>query len=264
MSQPPRPISSDIAHSTSERIVIHGLDLTTDLIGVVGLGDMAFLEIKGRLPNPGESVVVNALLVALVEHGLTPSALAARLTLLGAPDALQAAVASGLLGLGDVFVGSIEGAARMLQEGLMGADQDVSGIARQIVADHRARGVILPGLGHPIHRAADPRTSRLFAVAEANGVAGRHAELMRAIGAEAEAAYGRVLPVNVTGAIGAIASDLQIPWRISRALGVMARAVGLAGHLLEEMEHPIAGELWRRVEHESSSSLVGQTKEAEA
>lgn len=261
MSQPPRPISSEIARSTSERIEIHGLDLVTELIGVVGLGDMAFLELKGRLPNPGESVVVNALLVALVEHGLTPSALAARLTLLGAPEALQGAVAAGLLGLGEVFVGSIEGAAHMLQEGLEGGDQDVSEIARRIVNEHRARGAILPGLGHPIHRKADPRTRRLFVVAQANGVAGRHVELMRAIGLEAEAAHGRALPVNVTGAIGAIASDLQIPWRICRALGVMARAVGLAGHLLEEIEHPIAPELWRWAERESSSSGVSQPKE---
>ncbi len=261
MSQPPRPISSAISQSTAERIEIHGLDLTTDLIGVVGLGDMAFLELKGRLPKPGESVVINALLVALVEHGLTPSALAARLTLLGAPEALQAAVAAGLLGLGEVFVGSIEGAAHMLQDGLESGDQDIPGIARRIVEEHRVRRALLPGLGHPVHREADPRTQRLFAIAQVNGVAGRHVELMRAIGVEAEAALGRALPVNVTGAIGAVASDLQIPWRICRALGVMARAVGLAGHLLEEMEHPIAGELWRRVERESADSQADQLKE---
>jgi citrate synthase len=247
-----RPISSGIAHSTTDRIQIHGLDLATDLIGVVGLGDMAFLELKGRLPERGESVMINALLVALVEHGLTPSALAARMTLHGAPEALQGAIASGLLGLGDTYVGSIEGAARMLQEGLSADGQGTPAIASRIVAEHRARGELLPGIGHPVHRHGDPRSQRLFAIAETEGVAGRHVELMRAIGVEAEAAHGRSLPVNVTGAIGAIASDLQIPWRICRSLGVMARAVGLPGHLLEEMEHPIAGELWRRVEEESA------------
>ena len=247
-----RPISSRIAHSTADRIEIHGLDLNRDLIGVVNLGDMAFLELTSRLPTAAESIVINALLVTLVEHGLTPSVLAARLTLLGAPEALQAAVAAGLLGLGGVFVGSIEGAARMVQEGMDGSGTDVDEIARRIVKDHRSREAILPGLGHPTHREEDPRTRRLFSVAEENGISGRHVALMRAIGAEAEASYGRLLPVNATGAIGAVASDLGIPWRICRGLGVMARAVVLAGHLLEEMEHPIAGELWSWAERQSS------------
>ena len=107
---------SELAWSTQDRIVVRGHDLATELMGRVSFGDMAFLELTGRMPSGGESVVFNAMLVALVEHGMTPSALAARLTLLGAPDALQAAVAAGLCGLGPTFVGSIENAARMLQQ----------------------------------------------------------------------------------------------------------------------------------------------------
>src|SRR5256886_12323995 len=111
----PKPLRSDIAHSTADRIVVRGHDLV-DLIGRVSLGDVAFLELKGRLPTPQESTVFNAIAVALVEHGMTPSAIASRLTYLGAPESLQGAVAAGLLGLGDRYGGSVEGVARMLQE----------------------------------------------------------------------------------------------------------------------------------------------------
>ena len=109
--------------STADRITVRGHDLVEDLIGKVSLGDMAFLELKGRLPSSQESKVFNALAVTLVEHGMTPSAIAARLTYFGAPESLQGAVAAGLLGIGDRFGGSVEEAARTLQEALAGAER---------------------------------------------------------------------------------------------------------------------------------------------
>src|SRR5512145_467829 len=95
-----KPLRSDLAWSTVDRIVVRGKDLPGEILGYLNLGDMAFLELTGRTPNERESKLFNAMVVTLVEHGVTPSALAARLTYLGAPEALQAAVASGLLGLG--------------------------------------------------------------------------------------------------------------------------------------------------------------------
>ncbi|MGQ9366423.1 citryl-CoA lyase [Azospirillum sp. ST 5-10] len=244
---------SAICRSDADSIRIHGLDLAADILGKVDLGQMAFLEIWGRLPDEREDAVFNALVVALVEHGLTPSVLAARLTYLGAPDSLQAAVAAGLSGVGTVFVGSIEGAARMLQEAEAGnrpADE-IPALARDIVARFKAEKRIIPGLGHPIHKQADPRTERLLAIAAENGFRGNHVRLLEAVAAEAERSLGRHLPVNVSGAIGAIASELGLDWRVCRGIGLIARTIGLVAHLLEEIRSPLARELWLRTEHDA-------------
>ncbi len=244
-----KKLKSDMGWSTTDRIVVRGHDLVNELLGKASLGDVAFLELKGRLPTPQESAVFNALAVALVEHGLTPSAIAARLTYLGAPEALQGAVAAGLLGIGDRYGGSVEGVARMLQEAPAG---DPAQAAQQIVETHRERKQPVPGLGHPIHKPIDPRVPRLLGIAAENGLSGRYVELIQKVGVEATRAYARELPVNATGAIGAILSELEVPWQVSRGLAVMARAIGLVGHLQEELREPLANEIWSRVEDEAS------------
>jgi citrate synthase len=249
-------LRSDIAWSTPDTISVWGHDLTRELIGRVNLGDMGFLEITGRLPDARESKMFNALLVTLVEHGIVPSTLAARMTVAGAPEALQAAVAAGLLGLGSVFVGSTEAVARLLAQALPDSKADVSlrGIAARIVDEHRAARRILPGLGHPIHKPIDPRTPRLFAIARANGFGGRYIELMKLIARRAEKVLDRPLPINATGAIGAVACEMGLPWQACRGIGVMARAVGLVGHALEELRRPLATEAWHRTEAEASAA----------
>jgi citrate synthase len=250
-----KKLKSDLGWSTADRIVVRGHDLAEDLLGKVSLGDVAFLELKGRLPTAQESIVFNALAVTLVEHGMTPSAMAARLTYFGAPESLQGAVAAGLLGIGDRFGGSVEGAARMLQEALQDAppDADLQVLAKGIVSRHRETKQPIPGLGHPVHKTVDPRTPRLFALAAENGLSGRHVELMKLVSEEAARSAGRPLPVNATGAIGAIASELELPWRVCRGLAVMARAIGLVAHVQEEMQEPLAAEMWSRIDEESSS-----------
>jgi citrate synthase len=255
-------LKSGIAWSTSDRIGVFGYDLVRELIGRVNLGDMGFLEIAGRLPTARESRMFNALLVTLVEHGIVPSTLATRLTYTGAPEALQAAVAAGLLGLGSVFVGSIEGAAKMLAGAVPDPKAKVAlpQVADRIVAEHRAAGRIVPGLGHPIHKPIDPRTRRLFAIARATRFSGPYIELMRLIARRAEKAYARSLPINATGAIGAILCEMRLPWEVGRGLGVMARAVGLVGHILEESRQPIAREVWLRVEEEATAGVRGKLR----
>src|SRR5215469_3793994 len=148
-----KPLRSDIAWSTPDRIVVKGMDLCQDILGKVSLGDMAFLELMDRLPNPQEATVFNGLAVLLVEHGMTPSAIATRMTLAGAPEAMQAAVAAGLCGLGSVFVGSMETAARMLQEALPDPKKpgDIDALARATVERFTGQKRTIPGIGHHVH-----------------------------------------------------------------------------------------------------------------
>jgi len=232
-----KPIRSDLAWSTVDRIVVRGKDLPGEILGHLNLGDMAFLELTGRVPDAKESRLFNAMVVTLVEHGITPSALAARLTYLGAPEALQGAVAAGLLGLGSVFVGSMEGAAKLLSESIA-AGKD----AKAVLAENKR----IPGLGHPIHKPIDPRTTRLFEIARETGHYGKYCRLMEEIAKE------RGITLNATGAIGALACELGLDWKVVKGLGVMARAVGLVGHILEETRAPMAEEVWHRIEEEST------------
>ncbi len=235
-----KEIKSNIAWSTVDRIVVQGKDLPNEILGHLNLGDMAFLQLTGRAPNPKESKLFNAMVVTLVEHGITPSAIVARLTYLGAPEALQAAVAGGLLGLGSVFVGSMEGAARLLSEAVA-AGKD----AKTVLAENKR----IPGLGHPIHKPIDPRTTRLFAIARETGFYGKYCALME------EIAKARGITLNATGAIGALACELGLDWKIVKGLGVMARAVGLVGHILEETRQPMAEEIWLRTDEEAVSHI---------
>jgi len=235
-----KDIRSEIGWSTVDRIAVHGKDLPNEIIGHLNLGDMAFLELTGRAPNERESKIFNAMVVTLVEHGITPSALVARLTYLGAPEALQAAVAGGLLGLGSVFVGSMEGVARILSDAVASGKD-----AKTVLAENRR----MPGLGHPIHKPVDPRSVRLFEIARETGFYGKYCKLME------EIARTRGITLNATGAIGAIACELGLDWKIVKGLGVMARAVGLVGHLLEETREPMAEEIWLRIEDEATEHL---------
>ncbi len=255
MARKQNPLRSDMGWSTRERIVVRGFDLPHDILGKLNLGDMAFLEIKARLPTPQESAVFNAILVTLVEHGMTPMAIATRLTYLGAPESLQAAIAAGLCGMGCTFAGTAEGAAQLLQDALRDAPAEAAlePIAARIVAKFVSRKQSIPGIGHPLHKPTDPRTPRLFEIAAANGLRGRHVSLIELVAAEAERVLARSLPVNATGAIGALASELGMPWRICRGIAVIGRAVGLVGHIAEELERPLAGEIWLRAEEEASS-----------
>jgi citrate synthase len=257
MARNRKPIRSEMAWSSADRIVVRGKDLPGEILGHFNLGDMAFLELTGRAPNAQESTLFNAMVVTLVEHGLTPSAIAARMTYFGAPEAMQAAVAAGLCGLGSVFVGSTEACARMLVEALPDpkAEVDLEALAGEIVDAHRARKAIVPGIGHPIHKPVDPRVPRLFEIARDCGFYGRYCALVERIQQAAERAAGKPLPLNATGALGALACEMGFDWRVCRGIGVMARAVGLVGHLLEEARTPISAELWRRTDDEASEHL---------
>ncbi len=113
--------------------------------------------------------IVDAVLVCIMEHGLTPSAIASRVTILGAPEALQGAVAAGLLGAGSRFVGTADESAALLKQIVDKPVEERAAEAQRIADEHTAAKKFLPGFGHPIHRNGDPRVARIDAVARGNG-----------------------------------------------------------------------------------------------
>lgn len=254
-------IRTDIGGGDAERITIRGHDLVDDLIDQRDFIDVLCLELWGRFPAPPMRRMVNALLVASSDHGLTPSVIAARLTLHGAPESLQGAVAAGLLGAGSRYLGTAEAAAEMFRAALTRAPgQDPVAVARDLVAARRAEGQSIPGIGHPIHTEIDPRTEKLLSVAAGCGFAGRHVALARAVTQAAGEMLGRPLPLNAAGAAAAIILDMDLPPSFAKALALIGRTGGLLAHLIEEQATPIAKFVWETVEAQAARNS-GQTDE---
>ena len=230
-----------IATSAADAIIVRGKNLT-DLMGRLSFTEMFVFEVLGREPTAAQTALVDACLVALMEHGLTPSALAARLVYASSPDAMQGAVAAGLLGVGSRFVGTVEGCARLLARVVAGE------APAAIVAEHRAARSPLPGFGHDTHTPDDPRSPRLFELARAHGVAGAHVAAAGALGAALDDALGRHLTLNATGAVAAVLADCGIPAEIMRGFALVARCAGLIGHVHEEQHQPAMRSIWEAAE----------------
>jgi citrate synthase len=246
---------SSIGRSDADSITLLGHDLAGELMGQVGFGELAFWLVAQRRPGVGELRLFEAVLVALADHGLTPSAIAARLTLTGAPESVQGALAAGLLGGGSRFLGTTEDCGRMLADALAAGDghgpaDDAAydAVAIRIVTEARAARRLLPGLGHPVHKAADPRTPVIIGLATETGVYGAHLRLFEAIGRVHPAILGRTLPLNGAGACGAALADLGFPVQTLRGFALLARTAGLLGHLAEEQRRPIGPAIYDQVD----------------
>jgi len=243
MSVPSFPTS--LGTSTADEIRLLGQDLTADLMGKVSFGELAFWLVALRRPTPPETRVFEAVLVALADHGFTPTAIAARLTYLSAPDSLQGALAAGLLGGGSRFLGVTEDCGLYLHSVLSAVaslpsdDAGWDALALSAVRETKAAGRFVPGLGHPVHKVRDPRTAVLIAIAEEEGLRGPHLRLFEAIGRVHEQVLGRRLPLNGAGVCGAALADLGLPVEMLRGFALLARAAGLLGQIAEEQRRPI-------------------------
>jgi citrate synthase len=231
---------TSVGTSDADSITVMGRDLANDLMGKATLTELAFLVVQRRMPSPEETRLFDAVLVSLADHGLTPTVLAARLTHTGAPESLQGAVAAGLLGAGSVFLGVVEDTVRFLDA----IGDDVEGaVARELEAGRR-----IPGLGHPVHKVQDPRTPRIYAIAEETGLTGRYLSRLSEVAAAHARQTGRELPVNGAGVAGAALADLGFPPALLRGFALLARTAGLLGHLAEELQSPIGMRLYREVD----------------
>lgn len=227
-----------LCEATADDIRIRGRSLPREILGRTTFTEMIFFHLTGRDASPGQVAVLDACLVALMEHGLTPSAIATRLTWGSAPEAMQGAVAAGLLGVGSTFVGSTEACAALLARIVAADDPDAEAAA---IAGVGAR---IPGFGHPLHRPVDPRTVALLAIAREQRIAGPHCEALERL----SNAVGRHVPANATAAVAAVLADAGLPPEILRGIALIARCAGLVGHVREEQESPAMRALWAGAE----------------
>ncbi|AYG05228.1 citryl-CoA lyase [Gryllotalpicola protaetiae] len=244
-----------IGTSDLHTIQVLGHDLAGELMGRVGFAELAYWLATKRRPTPGQLRVFEAVLVSLADHGFTPTAIAARLTLYSAPDSLQGAIAAGLLGGGSRFLGVTEDTGKYLHDVLGGlgdtdayTDVDWDAAARDALTAARAARRIVPGLGHPNHKEGDPRTPVIFAIAAEEGMLGPHLKLFAALGRVAPEMLGRALPLNGAGVAGAALADAGLPLPMLRGFALLARTAGLIGQLAEELESPIAPAVYDEVD----------------
>ncbi len=246
---------TSIGTSDPDTITLLGQDVAADLMGQVGFGELAMWLVTQRRPTPAQVRVFEAVLVALADHGFTPTAIAARLTYLSAPESVQGALAAGLLGGGSRFLGVTEDTGRFLTDALAAVDPLPAAeagwdeIAQAALERTRAAGDLIPGLGHPVHKVADPRTPALFAIARQEGLFGPHLRLFEAVGRVHPQVVGRTLPLNGAGACGAALADLGLPVSLLRGFALLARTAGLLGHLAEEQRRPVGMDIYLTVEH---------------
>ncbi len=237
---------TQIATASSDDILVRGKSLPRELIGSLSLTEMLCFTILGEVPARTRIAVIDACLVALMEHGLTPSAIATRLVYGSAPEAMQGAVAAGLLGVGGKFVGTVEGCAVLLARIAAASDPDAE--AKAVIAEAQRDRRALPGFGHDTHKPDDPRTPRLFAVAREHGVAGKHVAALELLGAALDAAKNKHITINATGAVAAVLADAGVPFEIMRGFALIARCCGLVAHVHEEQRAPAMRDIWGAAE----------------
>jgi citrate synthase len=232
--------STAISTSNAETILVRGRDLARELMGKVTFTELLWLLVTGQMPTGAQRTVLDSTLVAIAEHGLVPSVQVSRMTLAAAPEALQGAVAAGILGCGSVVLGSAEAAGRFLAEIAERAGAaDPEAAITAVVGEYRAARRSIPGYGHPLHKGADPRAQRLIAIATQAGLAGRHIAIAGRAEQQLPGLIGRPLALNVSGAIPAVLLDAGYPLQALKGVPLLARTAGLIGHLLEEQQRGI-------------------------
>ena len=221
-----------IARAYPNRVEVRGRDLSGDLMGRLTFTEHFHLLLTGREPTEDELYFLDLLLVAIAEHGLMPTNVAARMTLAADPGALQGAVAAGILGAGPVVLGTAEECARLLQEA---REHDPVEVVREL----HAAGARVPGFGHPVHKPVDPRAERILELADERGVSGEHVQLARRLRDGVTDVWGRPLTMNVSMPIAAVSLDLGYPAEAVKAIPILARTASLLAHLAEERADPI-------------------------
>jgi citrate synthase len=230
------PEGTSIAQAYPDRVEVRGRDLAGDLMGRLTFTEHFHLLLAGSEPNEEQRFFLDLVLVAIAEHGLMPTNVAARMTYAADPESLQGAVAAGILGAGPVVLGTSAECARLLEQAEAGSPEDV-------VRELRAAGGKVPGFGHPVHTPVDPRAERILELADEHGIAGTNVQLARQLREAVGQEWGRPLTMNVSLPIAAVLLDLGFPSSMVAAVPILARTASLLAHLAEEQERPLGLEL---------------------
>lgn len=236
--------STAICGFDADTILIRDRNLAEDLIGKVSFTQLFVLQALGKEPSPMQTAIVDAVLVTIMEHGLVPSAVASRLTLYGAPENFQGAVAAGLLGVGDRYAGTAGECGEILERIVARPSKERPQAAREEVRSYRDRKRPVPGFGHPIHRDNDPRVERLLDVVRQAGTSGEFIDAMNHLEAALQEVSGKTLVTNISAALAAAMGEAGIPPQLMRGIVLTARCAGLVGHVYEEMNAPAAHAMW--------------------
>ena len=252
------PAVSHMSQAYPDRVEVRGRDLCGDLMGRLSFTEYFHLLLTGDEPTEDQRFFLDLLLVAIAEHGMMPTNVAARMTLAADPESLQGAVAAGILGCGPVILGTSEACALLLDE----ARQQVDGggtpaeVAAEVVRPIHASGGKVPGFGHPVHRPLDPRAERILELADQHGVSGPHVLLARRFRDAVAEVWGKPLTMNVSMPIAAVMLDLGFSPATVKAVPILARTAGLLAHLAEEQQRPLgflmAGRAEQAIEYEAS------------
>ena len=242
----PAKIVTGIGKAELHRILVRGYDLNKELVGHITFTDMTSLILRGRLPTANEAKMLDALMIILVEHGMVSHVIAARLIYHCAPEAMQAAVAAALVRRRQRPFGLVGMVGENARRRLAAATPRIptyDEIATKIIDDYTARKQRMPGIGHRTHAEGDPRAETLFNIARSTEVYGKYCELIQRLSKRSSERRKRLIPVNVTGAIAAIALDMGYPWQISKAFALIGRTSGAIGHIAEEIQNPMAPQI---------------------
>jgi citryl-CoA lyase len=223
----PEKWKTSVSRADEKETLVRGYELL-DLIGHVSFSEMIYLVLRGELPKENEAKMLDAIFVACTEHGIAPPSVTSARASASVGNPVNAALAAGMLSIGDFHGGAIEQSAKILQE-------NHEKRAEEVVKRFKEEGRRLPGFGHVVFKESDPRAERLLELAEKYRIAGKHAHFVRELRKSIHSVMGKELCINIDGAIAAIISDMQFDWRIGKGLFGIPRSFGMLAHIQEEM-----------------------------
>jgi citrate synthase len=223
-------------------------NLVEDLMGKKTFTEVMLMQILGRAPRGVDLRITDVVLIVLMEHGLTPSAIATRLIYMSAPENLQGAVSAGLLAVGSSFVGTMENCAGLLDRIAAAADPEAEAAA--IARHYKGLKTPVPGFGHHLHKPVDPRAYKLLEMGRAEAeLKGDKMRALEMLSSAVDEVAGRPITINATGAVAALLGEIGVPTAVMRGFAVISRAAGLVAHIVEEQNSPSGRFIWDTVEH---------------